>query len=146
MNFDNNITLIFIIAVFFFCSCQKNTNEVSEQSDEDFEMYEMSEMSLLMEQMYADNEQLKNKIINGELPDDFPEHFLNIHTYKTTKEDQRDDFFEEQSALFLEAYKNIYEDKSSPKEAFNHAVDMCIQCHEVKCQGPIARIEKLYIK
>ena len=49
--------------------------------------------------------------------------------------------------LFLETQKDIYKQKDevSQKKSFNKMVDACIQCHEVKCQGPIDRIQKLYI-
>ena len=42
-------------------------------------MYEMSEMAALMEQMYVDNQRLKEQIIKGDTIGDFPQHFAKIH-------------------------------------------------------------------
>jgi cytochrome c553 len=110
-------------------------------------MYELSEMSMVMEQMYVDNQRLKDRIIAGDSLGAYPEFFDKIHTAKTTEPGQFDDYFKEQAVLFLETQKAIYnqKDQASQKKSFNLMVDACIQCHEVKCQGPIDRIQKLYI-
>ncbi len=127
-------------------ACNLKIEDEKTANEDDYDMYEMSEMSLLMEQMYADNERLKAKLLKGELPEDFPEHFLKIHSAETTKEGQKDDFFKEQSEAFVAAYQKIYDQGIDPKVQFNLAIDLCIKCHEVKCQGPIPKIQKLYIK
>ena len=54
-------------------SCSKKSNSKS------FKMYKMSEMSTLMEQMYVDNQRLKDRIQNGDTIGKFPNHFLKIH-------------------------------------------------------------------
>ena len=54
--------------------------------------------------------------------------------------------FEEQAAKFIKAQELIYEDPKNAKEHFNNGIDACIQCHEVKCGGPIPKIKKLYIE
>ena len=141
------LQLIFLISglVFITSSCKSKEEAPKQDNSDEFAMYEMSEMSLLMEQMYADNQRLKEKIIKGELPEEFPEHFMKIHEAQTTKEGQMDDFFKENAALFLEAQKSIYQHPEKAKEYYNQAIALCVKCHEVKCQGPIPRIEKLYI-
>ena len=58
----------------------------------------------------------------------------------------KDAFFNEQAAKFIKAQELIYEDPKNAKEHFNNGIDACIQCHEVKCGGPIPKIKKLYIK
>ena len=112
-----------------------------------FEMYELSEMALVMEQMYVDNQRLKNRILASDSIGQYPDFFDKINSAKTTEPGQFDDFFKEQAVLFLNTQKAIYKQKDtkSQKAAFNKMVDACIQCHEVKCQGPIDRIQKLYI-
>ena len=55
-------------------------------------------------------------------------------------------FFKEQANNFIAAQEQIYQDPKNAEAHFNAGVDACIQCHEVKCAGPIARIKKLYIK
>ena len=110
-----------------------------------FEMYAMSEMSLLMEQMYVDNERLKERITKGDTIGPFPNHFLKIHQAVMTDDTENDAFFKEQAAQFIEAQELIYKDPSNAKTHFNKGISACISCHEVKCGGPIPRIKKLYI-
>ncbi len=114
--------------------------------EKEFEMYEMSEMAALMEQMYVDNQRLKQRIIDGDTIGDFPNHFFNIHESVMTDESERDTFFKDQAAKFLEAQELIFNDSLNAKQHFNNAVSACVKCHEQKCGGPIPRIKKLYIK
>lgn len=150
--------LILVCGILLF-SCGKKEGEVSvtttdsitsitnSKSDkEGFEMYEMSEMAALMEQMYVDNERLKERIIKGDTIGKFPQHFIRIHKSVMTDETDKDAFFDEQAAKFIKAQELIYEDPTNAKEHFNKGIDACIQCHEVKCGGPIPKIKKLYIK
>lgn len=127
---------------------QKDTTKLENDKsvEKKFDMYEMSEMALLMEQMYVDNQRVKEQIKNGETLGKFPNHFLNIHTAKMTNKQKNDAFFKEKAANFIQAQKLIYEDPENAKEHFNRGVDACIKCHEVKCGGPIPKIKKLYIK
>lgn len=113
--------------------------------DKKFEMYKMSEMSALMEQMYVDNQRLKQRISNGETIGKFPNHFMKIHKAVMTDESENDAFFQNQAAMFIKAQGLIYQDPKNAKQHFNAGVDACIKCHEVKCSGPITRIKKLYI-
>lgn len=152
------VALILVFGILFF-SCGKKEAEVSEKTvdsvacvsdsksdKEGFEMYEMSEMAALMEQMYVDNQRLKERIQKGEKIGEFPQHFLKIHKAVMTDKQENDDFFKEQAAKFIKAQEMIYEDPKNAKEHFNAGVDACIQCHQKKCGGPIPRIKKLYIK
>lgn len=124
-------------------SCEKPSEK---KEDTKFEMYEMSEMSLLMEQMYVDNERLKERIKKGDTIGKFPNHFLKIHKAVMTDDKENDAFFKEQAANFIKAQQLIYEDPKNAKEHFNNGVDACLKCHQVKCGGPIPRIKKLYIE
>lgn len=111
-----------------------------------FEMYEMTEMAMLMEQMYADNQRLRERIQKGDTIGEFPNHFLKIHSAVMTDPKENDAFFKEKANAFIHAQELIYKDPKNAQKHFNDGVDACIQCHEVKCAGPIARIKKLYIK
>ena len=114
-------------------------------NEKKFEMYELSEMSMLMEQMYVDNERLKERISKGDTIGKFPNHFLQIHKAAMTDEGENDAFFKEQAAAFIRAQELIYEDPANAKKHFNDGINACISCHQVKCGGPIPRIKKLYI-
>ena len=148
--------LFLLLTAFVVISCQKKeeekkesyTTEIKETSKDDdgFEMYQMSEMAALMEQMYVDNERLKERIVKGDTIGKFPQHFIKIHKAVMTDETDKDAFFNEQAAKFIKAQELIYDDPKNAKEHFNNGIDACIKCHEVKCGGPIPKIKKLYIK
>ena len=145
------ILLTSLIVVLLFVSCGKKEETEKEitletEDKKDFEMYEFSEMALLMEQMYVDNERLKEKIINGEDLGDFPSHFVKIHTADMTDSSDNDDFYQKHAEIFLKAQQMIYKEPENAKQHYNNAVNTCIQCHEVKCTGPIVRIKKLNIQ
>jgi len=151
------LKLSFLFVFFGLLSCQKEKqveanekNAVEKATDstatDEFEMYEMSEMAALMEQMYVDNQRLKDRIIKGDTIGKFPQHFIKIHKAVMTDEHDKDAFFNEQAQKFIQAQELIYKDPKNAKKHFNNGVDACIQCHQVKCSGPIPRIKKLYIK
>ena len=71
-------------------------------------MYEMSEMATLMEQMYVDNQRLKERIKKGDTIGKFPNHFMKIHQAVMTDEKENDTFFKEQAANFIKAQELIY--------------------------------------
>lgn len=145
--------IIAVFSVLILVSCNDSSSKKAEDDtvvktdtvSKNFEMYEMSEMAMLMEQMYVDNERLKERIATGDTIGNFPQHFLKIHESVMTDEDENDAFFKEQAKKFIEAQALIYKDSANAKTHFNDAVSACIKCHEVKCGGPIPRIKKLYI-
>lgn len=109
-----------------------------------FKMYEMSEMASLMEQMYAYNTQLKERVLNNEDLGSYPQKFDKLHSAILTEASDRDAFFNEQAYKFIAAQKAIYE-VDEPKKKFNQMVNQCLECHAKKCGGPIPRIKKLII-
>ncbi len=138
-----------LVATFFFTSCQRNQKEHSaEKSGESkkFEMYQMSEMSALMEQMYTDNLKLKKRIKDGDTIGKFPNYLTEIHDAVMTDDKENDAFFKSQATAFVLAQQRLYNDPKNAKVHFNESVNTCISCHEIKCQGPIPRIKKLYIQ
>ena len=138
--------LLFSTLFFFSCNTKKEESvEKTVESSDEFEMYEMSEMAALMEQMYIDNERLKDRIIKGDTIGVFPQHFTKIHEAVLTDDTDKDVFFKEQASKFILAQELIYKDPKNAKEHFNNGVNACIECHKVKCGGPIPRIKKLYI-
>jgi hypothetical protein len=145
------VILVLLFLALSVLSCQKKEEKVTEEkcepkAEKNLEMYQMSEMAALMEQMYVDNQRLKERIQKGDTIGQFPQHFLKIHKAVMTDESDNDAFFKEQAAKFIKAQELIYQDPKNAKEHFNTGVDACIQCHQQKCGGPIPRIKKLYIK
>lgn len=145
----NKVLLLCFLLTFFCCakkeSKAKDESCAKESKGKSFEMYQMSEMSTLMEQMYIDNQRLKLRIMSGDTIGKFPNHFLKIHNSVMTDSTENDEFFKKQAKLFIKAQELIYQDPKNAKQHFNEGVDACLQCHEVKCGGPIPRIKKLYI-
>ena len=141
-----------LIIAFLIFSCNKKveqsscSSESTTKSDKKFEMYQMSEMAALMESMYLENQQLKERIKKGDTIGKFPSHFLQIHKAVMTDETENDAFFKEQATLFIKAQELIYQDPKNAKQHFNDGVNACVRCHQVKCGGPLPKIKKLYIK
>lgn len=143
--------VIAVVLVFGLFACQKKDEVKKEEKcppkqEKKLEMYQMSEMAALMEQMYVDNQRLKERIKKGEAIGAFPEHFLKIYTAKFTDESDNDLFFKVKAKEYIEAQQLIYTDPANAKEHFNAGVDACLKCHQQKCGGPIPRIKKLYLK
>jgi len=138
----NYLLLVFTLVLI---GCKKSQEELEEKQA--LIMAERSEMALLMNEMYAFNESIKQQIIDGALSTSYPEKFDNIHSAVLTNPSARDLNFESFSKLFLEAQKELFE---SPQEElitrYNKAINACISCHNVKCVGPIPRIKKLLIE
>lgn len=145
-------TIFYFFGLFALIGCQekqqpKEESVLKTENSGAFKMYQMSEMAALMEQMYVDNQRIKEKIENNEFDfGEFPEHFQKIHTATLTDPSDLDDFFKSGATRFVETQKMIYTDTTNAKEHFNNAITACIECHQVKCAGPIERIKKLYIK
>ena len=141
-------TTVFICFIFICLASCKEQSEIDKTEKEPLIMVEQSEMSLLMNEMFAFNESIKQQIKDGKLNNDFPEHFNKIHTAVLTDSTVRDEAFKKDAQLFLDAQKALFEVETSEelKLHYNNAVNACISCHEVTCVGPIPRIKKLYVK
>jgi hypothetical protein len=149
---------VFVFGLFCFASsltlvsCQKKEEKKPDgkacppPKEKKLEMYQMSEMAALMEQMYVDNQRLKERIKKGEDVGEFPQHFMKIYTAKFTDESDNDLFFQVKAKEYIEAQQLIYSDPKNAVAHFNDGVDACLKCHQQKCGGPIPRIKKLFIK
>lgn len=135
--------------VLFGCNEKHNRTETITPKDgvqsTNFQMYEMSEMASLMEQMYAYNTQLKERILTGAPLGEYPQAFDKLHIAVLTDASDRDAFFNEQAFKFIEAQKAVYNQTENAKENFNKMVNQCLECHAKKCGGPVPRIKKLLI-
>jgi cytochrome c553 len=141
------IAIISLLVITF--SCQNKVEEPVDKSEKIvYDMYEPSEMANLMNQMYAHNLKIKQDILAGETPTEFPMDFMKIHSAEMSDFKSRNETFESFSNVFLNAEREIFnEDSEVPvDERFNNAVNVCISCHQTECTGPIPRIQKLLIK
>lgn len=147
----NKFRFIVVLASFLSlvaCSSSEEelTQEAPQKEKKKFEMYELSEMSAMMRQLYQLNEQLKERILAGEDLGEFPQSVQRMLSAKMTDDKPIDEFFTTHAESFIALQEKIYNDEANAKIHFNAAIDACIQCHRVKCAGPIPKIEKLYIK
>lgn len=137
----NYVFIVFLLLTVL--GCKKN----QEKEKKVLVMAKTSEMSLLMNEMYAFNESIKQQVIDGNLNNNYPERFDNIHSAVLTNPSVKDLDFNTFSEQFIDAQKLVFE---SPQEEltthYNNAINACISCHNVKCVGPIPRIKKLLIK
>lgn len=139
------VSLSILVFVLLFLGCKKS--EKAEEKELVYDMYQPSEMSLLMQQMYEHNQKIKEAILSGETPTDFPEDFLEIHTAELSSFKSRNETFEGFSHLFIESEKQIFSDSSNVdlRERYNNTINLCISCHQTECTGPIPKIRKLLI-
>ncbi|WP_430528411.1 MULTISPECIES: hypothetical protein [unclassified Myroides] len=134
-------------------SCQQVNKERKEiqtetkQENSGFLLYEMSEMAALMEQMYVDNQRIRDRIMEGlEIKDTMPALHHRLFSAVMTDPSERDLFFEAQARAFIAVEEEFYADPNQQtKEKFNAIVQACLSCHQKKCGGPIPRIKKLLI-
>lgn len=108
-------------------------------------MYEPSEMAILMRQMYAYNQTLRQQIINNDTLSPLPKEFVNIHTALMTDETERDSAYQVLAKEFLALQQSLYDKSDTKKSTFNKSISTCIQCHETRCAGPIPKIKRLLI-
>lgn len=143
-----SIFYLLIVLVIFSCNENKTPVKTTKKAKKVYDMYTPSEMANLMNEMYDYNEKLKKDIIDGKIPTEFPEKFLNIHTAQLTDLKSRSETFKSFSNLYIQAEKEVFNSNSEvPIETrFNNAVGVCISCHTTECTGPIPRIKKLIIK
>ena len=143
---------VFISIVFgiLFFSCNNTSKEETSSVKEKmvYDMYEPSEMSILMNDMYEYNLKLKQDIVDGKTPLEFPSKFLDIHSAQLSEFKSRNDKFQAYSQLFIKHQQDIFNSDSNIDllERYNRTINLCVTCHTTECTGPIPKIKKLLIK
>jgi len=135
------ILSILLITALAVTSCGKKAKESKP------EMYQDSELAKLMRTMYSEHEGIKELIQKGEVPADFPESYKKMMSSEATP---NMDIGEPFKAFASQYHTDMDSLKSSDSlnlvSNHNRVVQSCVTCHEQHCSGPIAKIEKLYIK
>ncbi|GAA0874157.1 hypothetical protein GCM10009118_05650 [Wandonia haliotis] len=140
---------IFLVFVGGLVSCHEQQPEQTAEPKREkkkFEMHESSEMASLMRQMHHINMQLKERISAGEDLGEFPESFERILEAAMTEGHVKDEFFITHAESFLESQRAIYANPEQAEDLYNKAVASCIECHQVKCTGPIPKIQQLILE
>ena len=106
-----------------------------------------SELALLMRKMLHSSESLKEMIKQGNLPKEFPEEFLKIHSAQPTDSDTKKASFDGYANNYISNLNSLYK---SPKEEltknYNAVIAACASCHSEHCPGPLTAINKLKIQ
>lgn len=143
---------------FFACGlillCCLSCQEKAEQKDTEVDakpelvMYQPSEMANLMNAMYAYNLQLKQQIIDGEVPATMPLDLMQLHSAEMSNGHERTAVWNNFVNVFIESQQSVVDTLSNAqlKERYNAAINNCLACHKTECTGPIPKIKKLLIQ
>ncbi len=136
-----------ILALLIF-SCQQEPSAPKKKQGWQPELDQPSELALIMRDMNTEALNRKAKLENGELDPTLSETLFNMLTAHPTKPHMKGEGFEPYAKSFIGIYNQIQtaEDVSAQIKAHNNMVDACVACHTQFCDGPISRIEKLYVK
>lgn len=103
-------------------------------------------MALLMREMHADLEGLKNAILDNEAFQDFSTNHKNLKSAKATDPKVQTDVFYGMVEAYLSSLAELEgEEGLELKGKYNSVVNNCISCHKQFCPGPIKLIQKLQI-
>lgn len=139
---------VFIIVLLItIIACQSNEESSKANGKEPSIMYKDSELALLMRHMFDEGMEWKNAIEKDSLQTDFPADYYGIYTVQATDSAVRTPKFMALGDAYLKTVKDLVETKKQKKQVkkFNTMVESCINCHQVFCQGPIDKIQQLYI-
>lgn len=140
------------IAVACNSSTEESTSQpapTEEAASTGIVMPESSELALLMRRMFDDNMAMRESILNGELPTEFPiEEYRRLHSANATEPEKITETYHAMADAYLESMNIIVSGEGGDAvEAFNNMVNACVGCHRsVSCPGPIPKIQKLRIK
>lgn len=137
--------VLILILMLLAIACNNKGNK---QSNSASEMYEYTPLALLMLRMHGDAFTWKGAIEAEVFSSDFPSDYYGIYTVEATDSNIRNDVFVEKADKYLASVKYLTETIKPKKQLkkFNLMISACVDCHAVFCQGPIDKIEKLYIK
>lgn len=138
------ILFVIVFATLVSCTSTNSKSNSETHNTSGFQMYQMSEMAKLMEAMSNEHAAVKQKLLTGDTIGSMPETYYDIHYATLTDADDNDEFFKQWANVYIAAEENLYKEQTI--DAYNNAVNVCLQCHQQKCGGPIPRIKKLFIK
>lgn len=103
-----------------------------------------SELALLMRAMMKNSDSLRMQVMQGKLPEKFPEMFLSIHTAKPTDSETKKASFNAYADNYISMLQKLYQsDSKNLNENYNAVIEACASCHSEHCPGPLKAINKL---
>ena len=142
------LTISFILGLITLVSCGGPEQEPAPKKTWTPELDQPSELAQIMRDMHEEATNRKNSLEKGQLDPTISETLFSMITAQPTKPHMKGEGFEPYAKSFIGIYNQIHgaEEVGVQIQAHNNMVDACIACHTQFCDGPISRIEKLYVK
>lgn len=132
----------------FIVACSSPAKEPKKNSSWKPEMDQPSELASIMRELHDEAKQRKSTLEKGELAEANSQLIFQMITAEPTEPHMVGPAFEPHAKAFIASYGqlNTATDVVTQIDAHNNLVKSCVACHMNFCQGPIPRIEKLYIQ
>ena len=142
------LTISFILGLITLVSCGGPEQETAPKETWTPELDQPSELAQIMRDMHKEATNRKHSLEQGQLDPTLSETLFSMITAHPTKPHMKGEGFEPYAKSFIGIYNQIHgaEEVGVQIQAHNNMVDACIACHTQFCDGPISRIEKLYVK
>jgi hypothetical protein len=142
------LTISFILGLITLVSCGGPEQETAPKQTWTPELDQPSELAQIMRDMHAEATNRKHSLEQGQLDPTLSETLFSMITANPTKPHMKGEGFEPYAKSFIGIYNRIHgaEEIGVQIQAHNNMVDACIACHTQFCDGPISRIEKLYVR
>ena len=142
------IIILFLVIILSILSCVEHNNKNSEKSESCTQQTikdpnEVKPMARMMRTMAGYCDTMRLKINKNETVDsiDFP--LMHFWTAEPTDSNVLEPLFFNNATLFEDAYRNLMQQKNNQKENYTTVINMCINCHNSYCSGPLRKIKKL---
>ena len=142
------LTLSFILGLVILASCDEPEQEMTPKQNWTPKLDQPSELAQIMRDIQEEATNRKNSLEQGQLDPTLSETLFSMITAQPTKPHMKGEGFEPYAKSFIGIYNQIHgaEEVGVQIQAHNNMVDACIACHTQFCDGPISRIEKLYVR
>tara|TARA_B100000927_G_scaffold117469_1_gene95024 strand:- start:1968 stop:2408 length:441 start_codon:yes stop_codon:yes gene_type:complete len=142
------LTLSSILGLIILASCSGPEQQMTPKQNWTPKLNQPSELALIMRDMHEESTNRKNSLEQGQLDPTLSETLFSMITAHPTKPHMKGEGFEPYAKSFIGIYNQIHGAKEVGVQiqAHNNMVDACIACHTKFCDGPISRIEKLYVR
>ena len=142
--------MAFLSFAYALTYCSQNTVEETQVQEENSTQSsqlrkDMSELSLFMRDMYDLHYTWKKEIEEHGKISTLPLEFDRLHSAVATNPGDLNETYTAMAEMYKSNIKELTQNPENPRELYNIAVGNCVSCHEIFCQGPIAKIKKLYL-
>ena len=134
--------LFFILYTITFISCSSSDDE--DKPSIIIDPNPTSEMAQLMREMTIELDKIKIRLQNNEILENNCLDFALIHEAKVTDESFNKPHIMPMSKAFHYVVNEF--NKEPNIKNYNSIINNCVSCHQLSCQGPLMKINKLTIK